>query len=257
MIDESPRLTFNTCNVIRQFLLPFLLALPALIFTSCVEGEEEIWITPDGSGHLVAHYEIPSIALAQIGDPVDFVRAFTLIDEREDEIQITDLSFIKKGSKAIFHLEATFKDAREILSISIRNEALFLAETGCDPEKIDGIAGAIDFEIKGLTPTYERTVSPSEIFPSIVSRRPKMLGASTFKYIIHLPAKVIETNAHEVTDDRKTVSWTFILNEHFEAPMAMSFTMELPVPWWGWTILALLALVLAWLIWRFIIRRFV
>lgn len=257
MIDESPRLTLNARHVIRRFLLPLLLALPALIFTSCVEGEEEIWIKLDGSGNLVVHYEIPSVALTQLGDPADFERALKLIDEGEDGIQITDLTFTKKGSRGTLHLEATFKNALELLSITNRNKDLFIKVTGCDPEKIDGIAGSINFELKGLTPTFERIVSPSEIFPPIVSKRPKMLGSSTFKYIIHLPAEVIETNAHKVTDDRKTVSWTFRLSEHFETPMEMSFATQLPIPWWGWAILALLAFALAWLLWRFIIRRFV
>lgn len=228
-----------------------------MIFTSCVEGEEEIWISQDGSGKFVAHYVMPAVALTQIGDPDDFETALKMIDDLEDGISITNLDFTRNGSKVTFHLEATFQDARELLVITSRNEELFVRETGCDPEKIAGIAGSIQFELKGLTPTFSRTISPSEIFPPMMSRRPKMLGPSTFKYIIHLPAEVLETNAHEITSDRKTVSWSFRLSEHFETPMMMSFTTKLPIPWWGWAILSLLAFVLAWLVWRFIIRRFV
>ncbi|MDA7866179.1 hypothetical protein N9062_00245 [Akkermansiaceae bacterium] len=236
-------------------ILAHLLSLPIIILTSCVEGEEEIWINEDASGHVVSHYEIPSIALRQLGDPEDIIRALELIDKKEDLIEITDLSFEVRSGRAIFHLEADFIDARELLFIAGRNKPIFAEVTGVDPDKLDSITGDIDFRFEGVTPAFERVVNPNEIFPSVVSKRPKMLGSAAFKYTIHLPSRVRETNAHSVSDDGKTVSWNFKLQDHFENPMAMSFRAELPIPWWSWLLLVLLILGVSGLIWRLKRRR--
>jgi hypothetical protein len=77
-----------------------------------------------------------------------------------------------------------------------------------------------------------------------------MLGSAAFKYTIHLPSRVRENNAHLVSDDGKTVSWNFKLQDYFENPMAMSFRADLPIPWWAWLLLALLILGMSGLIWR-------
>ena len=239
-------------------LLLSLLCLPALIFTSCVEGEEEIWINPDASGRFTTHYEIPSIALSQMGNPDDMIRALRMIDDKEEGIEITTLTFEKEGSKVIFHLEATFKDASKLLEISDRNEDLFVEEAHADPEQMDSIAGVINFRLEGLTPTFNRSVSLDGIFPPMISDRPKILGRSYFKYTIHLPAKVKTHNAHSVSKDGQTVSWTFLLKEHFEHPMEMAFTTAIPTPWWAWVILTFLIFGLACLIWlisRKVLRR--
>ena len=96
-----------------------------VVLTSCVEGDEEVWINDDASGNIVATYKLPTIALRQIGDPDDFIKALKLIDEKEVMIEITDLSFEVKSGRAIFHLEAKFDDARELLSITERNKSVF------------------------------------------------------------------------------------------------------------------------------------
>lgn len=237
--------------MLLRLLLPLLLR-PLILFTSCVEGEEEIWINPDASGHLVVHYELPSAALAQLGNPADLTRALRMIDEKEDGIEITALTFEVQGFQAIFHLAATFKDARKLLEIAERSEEILAAETGSSPEQMNSVSGEIDFAIKGLTPTFNRVISLEGIFPAFVS--PSMLKSSNFKYTIHLPAEVKQTNAHTISADRRTVSWTFLLKEHFSEPMEMSFTTELPIPWWVWLILSLLVFAIAWLIWRKVLR---
>ncbi len=226
------------------------LFITAMLLSSCVEGEEEIWIKADGSGRVIAHYEIPLVALSQMTDPEDMIRALRLVDEKEEGLCIHELSFKKNRGKAIFHFEASFHDARELLDISARNEALFAEETSADPEQMTAVAGEIDFTIKGLTPTFSRSISLIGMFPPIVTKRPTMLGPSRFKYTMHLPAKVKESNAHAISADGRSVSWTFFLKDHLEEEMEMSFTTELPLPWWAWLCLALFAFLLAWFIWR-------
>ena len=124
-------------NLISNLFLLFSI----VVLTSCVEGDEEVWINDDASGNIVATYKLPTIALRQIGDPDDFIKALKLIDEKEVMIEITDLSFEVKSGRAIFHLEAKFDDARELLSITERNKPVFSKQTKTDqkyPKKYVG-----------------------------------------------------------------------------------------------------------------------
>lgn len=233
-----------------------LLLFPLFLLTACVEGEEEVWIEEDGSGRILAHYELPGLARSRLGDPEATVYALENIDDREENIKINEIRFGEENGKMVFHLDATFENALDLLELVERNEEQFIEDSGTDPAQIDAIAGIINFSFESLTPQFSRAVSLGGLFPPAVARRPGMLGPSSFKYTIHLPAKVKETNAHDVSNDGRTVSWTFMLKEHFDSPMDMVVSTELPIPWWVWAILALLTFAFAWLIWRFVIRRF-
>ncbi|MDA7507282.1 hypothetical protein OAL53_02770 [Akkermansiaceae bacterium] len=221
------------------------LLFPIVVLTSCVEGDEEVWINDDASGNIVATYRLPTIALRQIGDPDEFIKALKLIDEKEVMIEITDLSFELKSGRAIFHLEAKFEDARELLSITERNKPVFSKQTKTDQKYLDSILGDINFRFDGITPAFDRLVIPSKIFPSMVKKRPKMLGSAAFRYCIHMPRKIKRTNAHIISDDRKTVTWIFKLKNHFEEPISMNLKAELP--YWNCSIIILIVTSALWL----------
>lgn len=234
-----------------RILLSPLLLLASLFLNSCVEGEEEVWINGDGSGRFVAHYEFPIIALKDLGDPDVFVEMLHKIDKREDSIEIMDLYFVKKKKKAIFHLEASFEDAGALLELAARNQDLLIEDTGADPQQVEQMAGSTVFQLNGLTPTFNRTV----ILEGLIDQSFKgFLGRSNFKYTMHLPVKVKESNAHKISNDGRTVSWTFLLKDHLDTPMEMGFTTALPIPWWTWFILTILVFGIAWLIWRKLLR---
>ena len=141
------------------------LLFPIVVLTSCVEGDEEVWINDDASGNIVATYRLPTIALRQIGDPDEFIKALKLIDEKEVMIEITDLSFELKSGRAIFHLEAKFEDARELLSITERNKPVFSKQTKTDQKYLDSILGDINFRFDGITPAFDRLVIPIQDLP--------------------------------------------------------------------------------------------
>jgi hypothetical protein len=241
--------------VIRRLILS-LLCLSVFIFTSCVEGEEEIWIHENGSGRILAHYELPGRIKNSLGNPENTIRALKIIDEKEDGIEIQQITYGEKNGKIVFHLEVTFEDILDLFELVERNEQTFIEEAGSDSAQIDSIVGVIDVKLEDLTPMLKRTVNLGSLFPPIVKNRPGMLGPSNFKYTIHLPAKVKDSNAHSISDDGKTVTWTFLLKNHFNQPMLMTVTTELPIPWWAWAALAVIVFGLAWLVWRFVIRRF-
>lgn len=249
---HSPRLTkqfsFLFIHPMLKVTSNLFFLLSIVVLSSCVEGDEEVWINDDASGYIVATYKLPKIALRQIGDPENFIKALTLIDEKEMMIEITQLSFEIKSGRAIFHLEVKFDDARELLSITERNRSLFSAETKTDPKYLDSILGDINFRFDGLTPAFDRLVIPNKIFPLMVNKRPKMLGSATFRYCIHMPTKVKDTNAHSISEDGKTVTWIFRLKNHFEDPISMKLRSERLLPNWTWPIITLILISLLWLV---------
>ena len=107
------------------------------------------------------------------------------------------------------------------------------------------ILGDINFRFDGITPAFDRLIIPSKIFPSMVKKRPKMLGSAAFRYCIHMPRKIKGTNAHIISDDRKTVTWIFKLKNHFEEPISMNLKTELP--YWNCSIIILIVISALWL----------
>lgn len=232
----------------RPLAAALLLCLSLL--SSCIEGDEEIWIHPDASGRLLVHYEFPRIALRKMPAPEDIIRTLQQIDKKEKSFQITTLSLAKQGHKVIFHLEASFEDVRDLLQLSERYQNDLLSINPQNPRQMNAITGQIDFKIDKLTPTFSRTINLAKLFPPIATKTPKLLGPSTFTYTIHLPAKVKETNAHFTSTDKRTLRWTFPLQKHLKQPIEMAFTTQLPLPSWVHPLLYLLLLPLLWLIWK-------
>jgi len=228
----------------------FLLALPLLLLSSCIEGEEEVWINQDASGRVKARYSIPPLAMKQIGVPEDYVRAIKLVDEREDGIAVQHVSFETIKGRVVFELQATFDNALDLLEIAKRSEQVFVDEANANPNHLDALSGEIDVGMETLNPFFSRQVALGGLFPTMVRKSPKMLGKSNFKYTIHLPVEVKETNAHEISDDKRTVSWTFLLKEYAEDPMVMKVKTAFPLPWWILTLLALILFFVIWLIWK-------
>lgn len=235
-------------------LTALLLFLPLLLLNSCIEGEEEVWINLDASGKLRAHYEFPPALKAQMGDPDVIVAALRALDEREDGIEIQALSFGMVGRQLIFHLEATFDDARDLLEISERNLDVLIEDTGMDPAQADAMSGGITFAMNGMSPSFQRDISLAGMFPEMIANNPGLLGSSNFRYLIHLPFPATETNAHKVENGGKTLIWRFLLKEHVTEPMSLSLKTKIVIPWWAWLIGGVLLLGLFFMSWR-IFRR--
>jgi hypothetical protein len=153
-----------------------------------------------------------------------------------------------KSGRAIFHFEAKFDNARELLAITERNKPVFSKQTETDQKYLDSILGDINFRFDGITLAFDRLVIPNKIFPSMVKKRPKMLGSAAFRYCIHMPRKIKETNAHIISKDRKTVTWIFKLKNHFEEPISMNLKAELLIPYWVWFTITLIIISALWLI---------
>ena len=234
-----------------------LLFLPALLLQSClIEGEEEIWIEADGAGKIRIQYTVPTQMVKTMGNPDDYIRAIREIDEREDGARVTALSFDEVGKQSLFGgssrfiLEAEFDDILQFFELAERNENDFVSATGSNTDTLETIVGEIDLEMNFLKPQVERTVSFEKLLPKTVHKFPNALGQSSFSYIYHLPFPIEETNAHQISEDRKTVQWKFLLKEHVTKPLVMKLETNIPLPWWFIAIITILALIVIRVLYR-------
>lgn len=236
--------------MIRAFLLIPLLFL----LNSCIEGEEEIWINADASGKMIAHYEFPAAAASKMGPPAAYRRELIRIDEEEDGIQINDLQFGFVKGKLVIHLEIEFENALDLLEISERQGEKFAGETGMPPSELETFLGGINVKRDGVAVDFSRTMNLAPMLPGIVKDNPRILDDSAFRYVIHLPTSVKESNAHDISNGGKTQEWVFLLKDYTVEPIEMSFKTKSLVPWWAWAIMALIVLLVIFGLWR-LIRR--
>lgn len=236
-----------------------LLFLPTLLLQSClIEGEEEIWIKADRAGKIRIQYTIPTQMVKTMGNPDSYIRAIRDIDEREDGAKITELSFEKVGKQSLFGgssrfiLETEFDDIQQFFELVERNEEGFVSETGADTAKLETIVGDIDLEMKFLKLRAERTVSLEKLLPKTVHKFPNALGQSSFSYRYHLPFPIEETNAHHISEDRKTVKWKFLLKDHVTKPLIMKLEANTPLSWWVIAIITILAFIVIWVLYQVI-----
>ena len=247
----------TTLLVHRWFRL--LLFFPTLLLQSClIEGEEEIWIKADGAGKIRIQYTIPTQMIKTMGNPDAYTRAIRDIDEREDGAKITELSFEKVGKQSLFGgstrfiLKAEFDDIQQFFELVGRNEEGFVSETGADTDKLETIVGDIDLEMNFSRLQAERTVSLEKLLPETIHKFPNALGQSSFSYIYHLPLPIEETNAHHISEDRRTVKWKFLLKDHVTKPLILRLETSIPLPWWFIAIITILALIVIWVLHRVI-----
>lgn len=210
-----------------------------------------MWINEDGSGKVRIQYTLPGAFEKHLGDPDDYLKAITDIDAKEESVKITTLSYESTGGKSLFGgsskrflLEATFSDITEFSEVANRNEKEFIAQTGADPDQIDSLAGKISFEMNYLTPRIQRSISLQKLLPENIKKFPGMLGKSNFSYTFHLPFPLEETNAHFLSEDRKTARWKFKLKEHVQTPLVMKMETTIPLPWWLYAIGSIIAFLL-------------
>ena len=189
-----------------------------------------------------------------MGNPDPYIRAIRDIDEREDGAKITELSFEKVGKQSLFGgntrfiLETEFDDIQQFFELVERNEEGFVSETGADTDNLETIVGDIDLEMNFSRLRAERTVSLEKILPKTVHKFPNALGQSSFSYTYHLPFPIEETNAHHISEDRRTVKWKFLLKDHVTKPLLMELKANTPLPSWFIATITTLAFILIWVL---------
>ena len=229
------------------FLLPVLLPL---LLVSCIEGEEEIWLEPDGSGRIEATYKMPTAVARKIGDPDELVEKLKEAAARDPHIQLTSVSHEARRGGITLKFSGTFDDLRKLATFPQRQ-----LRDPAEPDKrvkAEVLFGETNLDISWRGISYDRQVDISWLLKSspaakAIVKVPALLGDSSFHYTLNLPAPARESNATTRSQDGHKLEWHFLLKDHAEKPMHLTAEGNLPLPGTLW-LLPLAVLVLLFLI---------
>lgn len=227
-------------------LLKSSLCAALLLLASCIDGEEEIVISADGSAWVKAVYRVPGL----------------LLSAEDGEKLRSSIETELGGSKDLRLLTNTVEkqNGKRVIVLELETDDL-LALEGCLPEHgpdhvsgmgdkiLHAIIGRISLSLNGLSANMTREVDLKPLLDEYLgSKGASTLGDSEFRYAIHLPYPVESSNAHEVSDDGKTLRWKHKLADHRNAPIELLLTTSIPIPWWVYAVLISLLLAVAWAI---------
>ncbi|WP_193213257.1 hypothetical protein [Luteolibacter marinus] len=204
----------------------FAVAIVCLALCSCFDVREEIWIARNGSGRAELTYHVPSSALRLAGGSAgleDRIRALIASEPklRTDQVEVTEI-----GEDASIVVRISTDSMLSLLDLKDNEEFQSL------PKSAGGIAGEINFKLRGLDVDFTRSVDVggalglASLAVGVEDRKNRHLT-----YIIHLPKAPRETNATSVRDGGKTLVWEATLGEALRRPIVTHFRAAMPIPW--------------------------
>lgn len=227
-------------------LLALLPVLLPLLLVSCIEGEEEIWLEPDGSGRIEATYKMPTVVAQKIGDPDELVEILKNAAARDPHIELTSVSHQTRRGGVTLKFSGTFDDLRKLATFPQRQ-----LRDPAEPDKrvkAEVLFGTTHLDISWRGLSYERQVDISWLLKSSpaaksIVRVPALLGNSSFRYTLNLPTSARESNSTTQSQDGHKLEWLFPLKNHVQEPMHLTAEGDLPLPGTLWLIpLAVLVL---------------
>lgn len=213
-------------------LSTFILLPVFLLLSSCIDGDEEIWLERDGSGRLEATYRMPPQIMQQFGGAPVLQKKLEDAFAKEPGITVAHIGHRVESGRVIFDLDAAFDDVRTLAAFPKKH--LRNPETPDQAGSDEALFGSMSLELSGLTMSFNRTIDLAPVLPEKVRSNPAFLGESAFRYMVHLPAAATTHNASQTTDRGRTLKWQFLLREHTNRPMQLTMKAPLPIPWWIW-----------------------
>ena len=117
---------------------------------------------------------------------------------------------------------------------------------------LHALLGNMKVDLSGLTAHVQRDVDLDPLLSEYIGKRgASLLGESEFRYSVHLPKAATESNAHKVTNEGRTLQWTYKLRECEQKPISMHMQAPIPVPWWIYALVLGTVLLLGWGIFAF------
>ncbi|MDD4309543.1 MAG: hypothetical protein PHO32_04120 [Candidatus Cloacimonetes bacterium] len=212
-----------------------LLLLTLFVLAGCVHYDEELWLNHDGSGRA----KLRVTHRSPYENPEEIIRKASL-----PGISLQNYNVIRKGADAIYSIEFKFKSVEAFNNV---NDQL----------------GAADFwgkitlnKEQGRRITFKRRIAlgsqeSDDDFENIFSRM--QTESPVWKYKIHMPWKIVSTNAKPENVDiaTNTISWSFDTNAMWNKYELMTVEMEKSFPWMliviGGIVLVLTVAIVYWL----------
>ena len=217
---------------LRATLRFFLLAV-AVALSSCIDGREEVWLEPDGSGRAEISYTLPAAAARMHAGEAGFRAMITGFLQNTPEITSSSCDVATVENELHVTIRASFDSALDLKHIAEGHSLDKL------PSAASHLAGQVTAEIHGRTLEFSRTISPGKALPGSVFMPAAQFEGRHLVYIMHLPGVANDSNATRVEDSGRTLIWEMPLDESLKSPIITRFRMDIPIPWMLVTAVAL------------------
>lgn len=229
------------CNLFPRLLLLGVLALACLLLPSCIDGEEQIRINADGSGTCTAIYIVPVAAIGASGGETKMRSQVEEWVASQDGISLDTFEISEEGDRTRIHAALSFHNALALIDASSPESMEKL------PRAARGLAGTLDFRLRGRQVDLTRTVQPRQALgAALLLAGPADLAQNRLVYQITLPTRPDSHNATRTADDGRTLIWEFPLDEAVEVAPTMNIVTTVPIPWWLWLAAAVILLLIVW-----------
>lgn len=215
-----------------KYVFCSLMSMMLLLLNSCIDGEEEIFVNADGSASMKVKYQVPGMIfsakdadelVALVGKEVGSHAGLRLVTNRVDSEKGQRIIRIEVETDAVMELDGMFDDVSP--------------EDDAEQSKTDQLwrclLGEMEVNVDGLSVGVIRKVDLAPLLNEYLGEKSaSLLGESEFRYVIHLPEAVKQSNAHEVTADGRTLKWRYKLRECKKKPIVMDLQVPISLPWW-------------------------
>ena len=235
-----------------KYLFLALIAIMAATLSSCIDGDEELYIEADGSARVIAKYRIPALLFSD-EDATDLKLSLAEEVGKQANLKLITNEIVKIEGYRVIHIEIATDDLMELEDMLIDHGPEAEANLSKGDELLHAILGSIDVKLKGLSADFTRDVDLSSMLDKHLGKRSAaILGDSKFSYTIHLPKAVEQSNAHWVENEGRTLKWVYKLSECREKPISIKMVASIPLPWWVYAIGAGITLLIALLVWKLV-----
>jgi hypothetical protein len=225
-------------KLIFSLLKGLAIFFSALLFTSCLDTHEEIWINSDASGAARIQIAIPLAATALHGGEASLRKMIEEYLNSTPAFSSYALDTSTEEDRLKIDLAITFDNALD-LQTATSEAALEKLPTGTAK-----MIGHSEVEFQGLSLAFSRQVELSKAIPGALFFPASQLEGHSLTTIIHLPKAASSHNATSTNNDGRTLIWETPLETAFRKPVETNFTMPLPIPWMSIGLIALLLLIL-------------
>lgn len=198
-----------------------------LVLTSCIEGEEEVWVNPDGSGKARLKVTAPKLLFAKFGGLETLAADLKDALQTSQNARLLEMETSTQGSRATLEAEIAFRDARKMggLLKSFRDPP-------DSPDKCEEeiVFGEVKVHLGVPDLSFSRVIDLRPLVPAQSNNAMalKMLGEAQMSYRVHLPTPAKTHNADFISADGKTLAWEIPLAEFLQGSQRMEFTAPLP-----------------------------
>ncbi len=201
--------------------------LGILLFSSCFEVREEVWIHRDGSGRLEIDLTVPARAIALAGGEAELRRSVDAWFAANPQVVLENFALRPSGSDGdrTISLAASAPSLPDLVELPADSTS-----EGAIPS-VEHIAGTFNVNVSPTGIDFHRRIDLGDAFGlAAFAISPAQRRERKLEYTVHLPTASTSHNADEVLDGGRTLIWRRNLGQALTGPVEMRFQAPLPYP---------------------------